>query len=515
MGKRNVLKRACDVLVSGLLLLVSLPIQLVLASLVRADSPGPIFYRATRVGRAGREFTLYKFRSMVTHAADLGPAIATPGDKRVTRVGWFLRRTRLDELPQLWNIVRGDMSLVGPRPEDPRFVALYTPDQQRVLSIRRGLTGLSQLHFLDEQRLLASADPQQTYIRDILPRKLAIDLTYVESNSLGQDLRILGRTTQAFAGMLLPGGGFMQVLLRQRRALIVLTNVALVVLANYLAFALRFDGANPSSALTLMLVGLPALIVVRLLVFHALRLHEGLWRYTGVWDLRTLALAVLLSSGAFAAAVEWIVPIRGYPRSIYITDGLLVFTFLGGMRLVGRLYREAATDQDARRALIVGAGDSGATLVHEMKHQSDFNAVPVGFVDDDPGKRGLYIHGVRVLGSRADLPRIVDRIHPDELIVALPHVDNSVLRGVVTSLESFPGPIRILPSFGRLLGERGPLDMVRPLSIGDLLPRPPVGLDPRIVRDFIAGRRVLVTGAGGSIGAELCRQIASSTAPIC
>ena len=186
--------RLLDSALAGVALVLALPVCLAIGIAIRLDSPGPVLHRAARVGLAGRSFTLYKFRTMVDGAAALGPGVTAAGDPRVTRVGRFLRRTKLDELPQLWNVLRGDMRLVGPRPEDPRYVALYEPHQLLVLSVCPGITGPSQLAFFDEEQLLAEADAEAVYIRDILPRKLALDLDYARRHTLRQDLRILAQT---------------------------------------------------------------------------------------------------------------------------------------------------------------------------------------------------------------------------------------------------------------------------------------------------------------------------------
>ena len=142
----------------------------------------------------GSAFTLYKFRSMRLGAAQAGPGITAADDPRTNSIGRFLRRTRLDELPQLFNVIRGEMSLVGPRPEDPRFVALYDEEQRAILLVRPGITGPTQLRFRHEERMLTGPDPEASYVRDVLPQKLAIDLEYVRHHTLPGDLRILLRT---------------------------------------------------------------------------------------------------------------------------------------------------------------------------------------------------------------------------------------------------------------------------------------------------------------------------------
>lgn len=191
------LKRGFDILASGAGLIILSPLMLGIAIAVRASSPGPALYRARRVGRGGQEFTLYKFRSMVAGADRRGPGITAAGDGRVTGVGRFLRRTKLDELPQLINVLRGDMSLVGPRPEDPRYVALYTSEQRRILEQRPGITSMASLAYRHEERMLSGDDWERVYIEQVLPAKLAIDLDYAQRASVWRDIALILRTVLA------------------------------------------------------------------------------------------------------------------------------------------------------------------------------------------------------------------------------------------------------------------------------------------------------------------------------
>lgn len=194
------IRRALDIAASLAGLAVLSPLFVCLAIWVRLDSPGPVFYRAQRVGKDGKLFRLYKFRSMVADADRRGPGITATGDARVTRAGHFLRRTKLDELPQLINVLKGDMSLVGPRPEDPRYVALYTPEQRRVLAVRPGITSAASLVYRHEEQLLAGEDWETVYRTKVLPDKLAIDLEYLEHRTLGSDLKLIFRTIVAMFG---------------------------------------------------------------------------------------------------------------------------------------------------------------------------------------------------------------------------------------------------------------------------------------------------------------------------
>jgi lipopolysaccharide/colanic/teichoic acid biosynthesis glycosyltransferase len=188
-------RRALDVAVSGTLLLATAPVLGLLALAVRATSPGPALFRQERVGRDGRPFELLKFRTMVADAPRRGGALTAPGDPRVTRLGAILRRWKLDELPQLANVLRGDMSLVGPRPEVPRYVAGYTPRQRGVLRVRPGITDPASLAYVDEAAVLARFDDcERAYVEVVLPAKLALSLDYLDRRTLRSDLGILVRT---------------------------------------------------------------------------------------------------------------------------------------------------------------------------------------------------------------------------------------------------------------------------------------------------------------------------------
>ena len=189
-------KRAFDLVVAALALLLLSPLLLLVALLVRADGPGPVMFRQQRVGLHGRLFHIHKFRSMVVDAPALGLPLTVGDDARITRAGRWLRRTRIDELPQLVDVLMGDMSLVGPRPEVPRWVALY-PAHLRdiVLSVRPGITDPSSLEFIDEATLLArAADPEREYVEVILPRKLQAAADYATHATLWTDLKVLVRT---------------------------------------------------------------------------------------------------------------------------------------------------------------------------------------------------------------------------------------------------------------------------------------------------------------------------------
>jgi lipopolysaccharide/colanic/teichoic acid biosynthesis glycosyltransferase len=197
-------KRAFDVFVSSIGLIATSPLWLLAAVAIKITSRGPVFHRAVRVGRNGEPFTLYKFRSMRTpEKQQEGTGLTLADDPRITLAGSVLRLFKIDELPQLINVLRGDMSLVGPRPEDPRYVAKYSDDQRRVLSVRPGMTSPASVAYRNEAVLLKdlaesrSAPAEQVYLSEIMPAKLALELEYIDRRSFALDLRVLLRTLAA------------------------------------------------------------------------------------------------------------------------------------------------------------------------------------------------------------------------------------------------------------------------------------------------------------------------------
>ena len=190
-------KRLFDLVFATVLLTVLVPVLLVIVLAVSLGSKGGAFFRQTRIGRGGQPFQLLKFRTMVPGSEARGQLTIGGRDPRITGVGYLLRKTKLDELPQIWNVLVGEMSIVGPRPEVPRYVDLYTVEQRKVLEVRPGITGMASIDYIDENELLAkAADPEQAYIHEVMPAKLALDLRYVRERSMALDLRILWITVK-------------------------------------------------------------------------------------------------------------------------------------------------------------------------------------------------------------------------------------------------------------------------------------------------------------------------------
>ncbi|MBW7845549.1 MAG: sugar transferase [Bacteroidia bacterium] len=189
------IKRFFDIIFSGIGILFLLPIFFILAILVKLESKGPIIFKQIRVGKNNVDFKLFKFRSMYLDAEKRGQLTVGMKDPRITKMGYFLRKYKLDELPQLFNVFIGDMSLVGPRPEVRKYVDYYTPEQKKVLTVRPGITDYASIKFINENELLAKAEnPEAFYITDIMPQKLKLNLQYIENPSLFKDIQLIVTT---------------------------------------------------------------------------------------------------------------------------------------------------------------------------------------------------------------------------------------------------------------------------------------------------------------------------------
>jgi FlaA1/EpsC-like NDP-sugar epimerase len=295
--------------------------------------------------------------------------------------------------------------------------------------------------------------------------------------------------------------------LSSRRPFIVAAHAVLVVIANYLAFWLRFDGDIPAQYWDMWLKTLPWLLAIRGVTFIPLHLYDGMWQYVGVRDLRSIVIGAFSSTALFYLLTQFVLRLPAYPRSVYLIDSVLLVFLLAGLRLAWRLWRERRPITQTRRVLIYGAGDAGEMILREMRNGGDRERHPIGFVDDDPVKVGRRIHGVPVLGTRRDLARIIVEVNPGEVLVAMPRAEPQVLRAIVKELEPYKLPIKTVPRLRDILNGRVTLNQVHDLRVEDLLGRAPVGIDVEAARQLIKGKRILVTGAGGSIGSELCKQV--------
>lgn len=299
----------------------------------------------------------------------------------------------------------------------------------------------------------------------------------------------------------------------------------LVALAYYLAYRLRFDNLFPPRYRDLLEATLVPAVLGSLAIFTLFRLYQKWWRYSSLRDLEAVVTAVVVAVVGLAAYVAVVAPVTrpsaeglvgvGVPSGVLALHFLLTLALLTGARLISRMVHERRLHgfrprRDARGVLIVGAGDGGRLLLREVLRNPQLRLSPLGFVDDDPRLRGVRVEGVKVLGDTAgDLPRILDEVEPDEVLIAIPSAPGTLRARVAHACRDRGIPVRTLPTVFELLSTGGELvRQVREVQIEDLLGREPVVMEVDRVGAYLTGEVVLVTGAGGSIGSELCRQIA-------
>lgn len=520
------MKRIVDILGACFLLLLLAPILIFISILIKLEGRGPVFFTQVRVGKRFRNFSRFKFCTEVPGNSQRFDVSGAKRQLRFTRVGKVLRQFKLDELPQFFNVLKGEMSLVGPRPENPYYVEKFRSEYQEILAVRPGLMDLAFLMDVDGLTFLGKLAikprvPEDQYLQETIPEKIRLGKLYIEHASFAFDLTIMAQTMLKLFGFragllkLRPSQGSEEIedtavfkfLYRYRGILLMALDVGLIVLANYLAFWLRFDGRIPANSYQLFVEMLPWLLVIRGVSFMFFRLNEGLWQYVSIWDVKKILMGVLSGTVLFWGIVNWVFVPSGFPRSVFIIDSILLIGFLVGIRVVVRLFRERKVLSRMKRVLIIGGGDAGAKIVREMQAHSSGSYAPLGIIDDNPSKLGKRIHGVKVLGARHDLADLLPTLNPEEVLIALPGVEPAIVREITTILSPFKLPIKTLPRLEDILEGKVSINHIRPLAIEDLLQRPPVDLNPQPVQSLIEGKRVFVTGAGGSIGSELCRQI--------
>ncbi|MEA2331778.1 MAG: hypothetical protein QOH58_1916 [Thermoleophilaceae bacterium] len=289
----------------------------------------------------------------------------------------------------------------------------------------------------------------------------------------------------------------------------------LLALAYYLAYVLRFDEGIPPRYENLLADTIVLTVAMKLLIFALFGLYSKLWRFVDQKDFESLLKATLVSTGGLIVVLFlFSVGRHDPPRSVIALDFLLSLVFVSGARFAVRAaferpVRGSILERAAHEVLIVGAGNGGQQVAFELRRNPGLRSAPVGFVDDDPRKQGMRVAGHKVLGTTDELPRVLDAVKPDEVIIAIPSAPGVLRQRVVTACRERAIPVRMLPTtFELLSGGLSLVRQVREVQVEDVLGREPVRVEIDRVGAYLSGRVVLVTGAGGSIGAELCRQIA-------
>jgi FlaA1/EpsC-like NDP-sugar epimerase len=301
------------------------------------------------------------------------------------------------------------------------------------------------------------------------------------------------------------------VALRFRGSVKFLLHVGIILSAYLSAYLIRFEFSVPYEYQLLMRQTVPAVLLSKALAFLAFGLFHGWWRYVSIRDVLPIAGGATLGSLLFWGADRFLFPQASVPRSIYAIDWILTLMFVLGARYLIRYGRETFGRQrgdSARRVLVVGAGLAGQMIVREIRENPSLGMIEVGFVDDDKAKHRARIDGLPVLGGHEEIPALCGMHGIDEIVIAIPSASPSRLRHILDQCRDVKAKARILPSMGDLIGGKVTVRALRDVDLEDLLGRDPVQLDTDLIRRHVMGRTVMVTGAAGSIGSELCRQLA-------
>jgi FlaA1/EpsC-like NDP-sugar epimerase len=288
-----------------------------------------------------------------------------------------------------------------------------------------------------------------------------------------------------------------------------LIDTGIGVLAYYLAFVLRFSTFSLGKELPSFLYTLPVIILVKFVVFSFFEVNRGISKYISIEDLITIFKATSFSTIGITI-VMFTIFISGYPRSIPMIDWCLTFVMIGGFKIIPRVYNEflKTSSTALKRILIVGAGDAGTMILREIKNSSALPYKVIGFIDDDKSKQGRTIQGVPVIGTRYDIQHLVRRYKIGEVIIAIPSAPGNELRNIVMECKKVKVIFKTVPSLSEVITDTVSLSQLKEVDVEDLLRRLPIKLDTSLVSYHISGKKIMVTGAAGSIGSELCRQIA-------
>jgi len=479
-------KRLFDLVASVIGLILLAPLFLVVAIWIKLSSKGPIFYTQKRVGQNFREFNLYKFRSMVVGADKKGPLVTSGDDKRVTKVGKILRRTKIDELPQLLNVLKGDMSLVGPRPEVKKYVEAKKDEYKKVLKVKPGITDNAAIVFRDEEALMEKfEDKEKGYIQEVLPKKIALYLDYIKNISFINDLKIIFNTFFA-ADVLLPTNS-------KRTIFYILGDILFTYIAVHLAFELRFDFNIPKVYYKDIFMAFISLAVIRFALFYLFNLFKVSWRHFGFRDYIRVIYALVISTLIFLTLVYLFrgSVFSGYPRATIPMEFFIsLFLFLA-FRVSRRVILERI-NQNAfgKPTLIVSSLDDADEIVRRLIKSSN-NYRPVAILDNK--NKGIRVNGVNVY----DFNTIKDRFSGIEVAIVSKEYNISDIYEQLKELKV--NEIKIYNTIDDTTNS------FKDISVEDLLARKPKDIDTKRIKEFIKDKRVLITGAGGSIGSELSR----------
>ena len=523
---------------AGLLTVALSPLLLGISIVNLIIQGRPIIFRQSRVGKNFKEFTIFKFRSIKNQLNN--NSFATGRHIQANRWGRFLRITKLDELPQLINVIKGDMRFIGPRPEIPEFV---DKDSFSFLNkIKPGLSGYSSILFRNESEIWSMIDSDDPY-QDILNIKVALDKYYVNKKGFLEDLKLVGITILSLFIPKRMGHYLLLKLLKiedkneirireviskvkikpniiddekinnepNNRRILILSDVILILCAFISAFFIRNDFLTPNFLYNRDFFHILVIaITVKITCYYLFDMYRGMWRYTSLVDMVNIAKGNVLGTLTLIALIGYLRGFQDIPRAVFMIDFILAFGFTGLSRIGIRLiYAHLINPKPYRielskRVILIGAGQSGEFICRELINDPKHRMHPIGFLDDNRNLLGRLIHGKKVLGKISDLSEYITDY--DEALICCPNASRKDIYRIIEICKNAGKPFRTLPSLQEMVSGKLSVNQLREVSIIDLLGRNEIELNQNLINKYINGKRILITGAGGSIGSELVRQ---------
>lgn len=454
------LRRSFDVIASATGLLLISPLMFIVALAIKWDSPGPTFYMANRVGKFGRSFRMYKFRTMHEATGQMGPRVTAHDDPRITRVGHFLRQTKLNELPQLLNVLRGEMSLVGPRPEHPEFVTHYSPEQREILTVKPGVTSLASIMYAGEEKMLTYSRVTETYLGSILPDKLRLDLLHVRNRSLLLDIDILFQTMLVLIPRFRRAAPKIEDMLKwpfrtARQRLSWFTIDAAIAFLSISMAGVLWRSADPIhlgfARSLIAAVAMAALFSVTNWLAGVQRIQ---WRYASLVEALYVIASAAVATILMLALNSLVLTPKLPPQMLVVAGVFAVIGFLGARffrRLAGGLGHRIARLHGARsvgreRVLIVGAGHAAQLTISLLRDNPSgrlFNIV--GIVDDSLDLLGTLLHRVPILGVCDQIQEIARQHEVGTIVFAIHNIDESRRKYLLSECQITDARMVIVP----------------------------------------------------------------------
>lgn len=502
------IKRLLDIFLSLIGILFLIPLIPIIGLLIKLDSRGPVFYMAPRVGKGMKPFKMFKFRTMFETQKKVGESVSPQFDPRVTTFGRFLRRTKINELPQFLNVLKGEMSFVGPRPEAPDLAALYPKKAKRVFSVKPGLVGPATILGRNEEEIYPSGvDIKKYYIEHILPAKNKIDLEYIENPSFFKDFKyILLNLKETLIGAL------SKRFIRDNRTPIylLLSDLFLMACSYLLAYAASLYVWNVEISFWVAIWSLPFIILVRIVCNIHSHMYNSLIRYISYRDIFNVLKGV--TNGSFLlVSIFFITGWVNYFGPILVIDWACLIISLSLFRLILRVYwdkthrRKDGTQK--RRILIYGVCDEGNLACRALTSERYWPFQVVGFIDDAPEKYGRLINGKKVLGNRHHIKALAKLYRIEECLVTSPGLSSDKLEEIMAICHEAGVRCRVSNPLEGFASKESSMLATREMNATDVLPLRRIYANHSEAERILNNKTVLINGPNGAFGLELCRKI--------